>query len=238
MIAHLSRIQSEHGVRGATGEIGVHHGKLWLVLHLTTLRDETCFAIDLFDDQARNIDHSGKGDLARFKQNIGRFSVDDGNVVIWPTSSLDVKPTDIVERCGRVRLFSIDGGHTAECTYSDLALADQSIVDDGIVVLDDFFNPHWPDVATGASAYFRAEKTTLKPFAIAPGKVLLAKRAAHALYRNELKRVFGPKHCEKVGTMFDCDVDIYGIVAASRSRAYRTMLAVKQAYWQWLSSRH
>jgi len=69
VIAALGQHQTAHGITGAVGEIGVHHGKLWLILDHIATPDEMRFAIDIFDLQDLNTDRSGRGDLERFEQN-------------------------------------------------------------------------------------------------------------------------------------------------------------------------
>ena len=58
-IAVLSEIQHKAGYTGAVGEIGVHHGKLFILLLLTASRREKAFAIDVFEAQDLNTDRSG-----------------------------------------------------------------------------------------------------------------------------------------------------------------------------------
>ena len=45
-----------------------------------------------------------------------------------------------------MRLFSVDGGHTAELARHDMLTADGAIGEQGIIILDDFFNEAWPGV--------------------------------------------------------------------------------------------
>src|SRR5689334_11579564 len=68
VIADLTHVQREHRIVGAYGEIGVHHGKLFILMRLAAPEDR-CFAIDVFDDQHLNVDHSGAGDRAKFLSN-------------------------------------------------------------------------------------------------------------------------------------------------------------------------
>ena len=59
VIAALGEYQTAQGIRGAVGEIGVHHGKLLVLLDLIKAKGEISFAVDLFDDQQLNVDQSG-----------------------------------------------------------------------------------------------------------------------------------------------------------------------------------
>lgn len=85
----------------------------------------------------------------------------------------------MLEAVGPCRLVSVDGGHTEECTRSDLALAEAVLAPGGVAILDDYFNPEWPDVSTGAARYCLDPSTVLRPFAISPNKVYLARPDWH-----------------------------------------------------------
>ena len=52
-----------------------------------------------------------------------------------------------------MRLFSIDGGHTAAITEKDLQTAAECLVDGGAVILDDVFNEAFPAVSEGLLSY-------------------------------------------------------------------------------------
>ena len=66
---------------------------------------------------------------------------------------------------GKVRLFSIDGGHTEGITENDLAIADEAIGDGSIIIVDDVFNDLFPGVTNGLHRYF-ARDPHLVPFAV------------------------------------------------------------------------
>ena len=71
----------------------------------------------------------------------------------------------------------MDGCHTAEVTASDVDLASQCLHPDGVVLVDDVFNPDWPGVVTGLSKWCTEVKGTdweLVPFAIGFNKVASA----------------------------------------------------------------
>lgn len=190
VIAALGEHQTVIGVSGAVGEIGVHHGKLWLVLDHVATPNEARFAIDVFESQEINADSFGLGDLKIFQENRKRFGRTEP-VEIITSSSLDVTPDDLLARVGPVRLFSVDGGHTAECTLNDLRLADSVLCDNGIVALDDVFNEHWPGVMTGFAQYMLGSGR-LVPICITPGKVILARSGSFGdfIAKNFMAEIF------------------------------------------------
>jgi hypothetical protein len=132
---------------GGVCEIGVHHGKFFLMLNQVTDQSERSFAIDLFDEQSLNIDSSGSGSLATFRRNLELYDVHQGrNTTIIQADSTDSRAiSQIVDTIGRgsIRLLSVDGGHTARHTISDLQLASDLTSNSGVVILDDILNYHW-----------------------------------------------------------------------------------------------
>ena len=179
----LSDVQRRAGITGAVAEIGVHHGKLFNVLALGTGVGEKALAIDIFEYQHLNVDRSGLGDRSTFLANVRSWTDCADRVEIVARSSLEVRAEEILALTGQLRLASIDGGHTEECTLNDLRLFERCLAPQGIVIIDDYFNPHWPDVSTGVAKYFARPEARLRPFAISPNKVYLTAPENVALYR-------------------------------------------------------
>jgi hypothetical protein len=173
MILDLGEHQLEHGVRGAVGEIGVHRGRLFILLDLLRRPNERAFAIDVFSDQEANVDRSGRGDLDVFLDNVDRFSGGHDHLLVVQSSSADVEAPTIIDEVGPVRLMSIDGGHTSELTQNDLRLADEMLSPRGLVILDDAFNPEWPGVISGLTAYLADPHTRLVPVGFTASKTFL-----------------------------------------------------------------
>lgn len=169
--------------QGGCLEIGVHHGKFYMMLNSVIEPIYKSFALDVFDDQDLNIDSSGRGNLEVFKSNLERYDRHRGfNTEIVRGDSTDLRVT----RCFNTlaapfRFISIDGGHTAEHTVSDLILATTLIANEGVVILDDILNPHWLGVIEGAVAFLN-QKPTLIPFAIGSNKLFLAKLTYKSQY--------------------------------------------------------
>lgn len=182
----LDEAQRARSVGGAVAEIGVHHGKLFIGLHLLQRDGEKSVAIDIFGDQDLNIDGSGAGDLAKFTTNVDVWSSMDG-VVIHQGDSTKLTPEVLLEKAGApVRLFGVDGGHTAEIVYSDMQLAEATLADGGIVVADDVFNEYWPGVAVGTLKYLE-DGAGLAPFAIGFNKVFFTQPEYSDYYQAELE---------------------------------------------------
>jgi hypothetical protein len=184
-IFHLGRWQASQGVQGAVGEIGVHHGRLFVLLDLLRVPGERSFAVDLFDEQHLNVDRSGEGDLDAFLRNVNRHVGSHLHVAVFSGSSSDLHPSEILEAVGRVRLMSVDGGHTSELTLNDLQIAHEVLTADGLVVVDDFFNYLWPGVMSGVVAYL-SKHDGLVPIGLSPNKLYLTRPASATQYREAL----------------------------------------------------
>jgi hypothetical protein len=177
----LDARQRELGVEGGVVEIGVHHGKLFILLYLLCRPPHKAVAIDLFGDQHLNVDHSGSGDLARFRRNLERHA-DSQRLVLHQGNSMALTGDHLVRLAGgRPRFVSVDGGHTAEITAHDLATAEAAIVEGGIIVVDDVFNEQWPGVADGVHRYFQG-RSDLVPFAIGANKTYFCRPSYRDTY--------------------------------------------------------
>src|SRR5262249_1831572 len=119
VIAALSDRQHALGMRGGVAEIGVHHGKLFILLYVLGRAPEKAVAIDLFADQHLNVDLSGSGDLHKFRRNLARYG-DDERLVLHQGNSLELGGADLVRLAGGPpRFVSVDGGHTPGLTPHD-----------------------------------------------------------------------------------------------------------------------
>lgn len=210
LIRSIGLAQDARGVTGALGEIGVHHGKLFILLYLMLSRGEKAFAVDIFDQQSLNLDDSGKGDLAAFLRNIEKVAGSAEFVELFQSSSMDLQWPDIERRIGRnVRLFSIDGGHTAEITYHDMDLANSALADDGVIILDDYFNADWPGVSEGAAKFLCGNPGALAPVAIGENKVFLARPGLAANYSEALTGGAEARYIAKTSGFFGSEVPVF-----------------------------
>lgn len=187
-IVLLSAEQQRASLSGGVAEIGVHHGKLFILLYLLTSKDETAVAIDLFSHQDLNVDGSGAGDLARFKRNLDRHA-DAERLIVHEGDSTQLTAAHLLDLArGPFRLISIDGGHTPEITAHDLATSEGALSQGGILILDDCFNEEWPGVTDGVHQYF-SQPRSIVPFAIGAGKTLFCHKAFAPRYTAVLRKM-------------------------------------------------
>lgn len=141
LLGALLAYQEENNITGHLCEIGVHHGRLFLMLALARRAGERALAIDLFEDDAINMNtqHAGR-DRALFA-NAHRFGIKLSEEETFKTSSRDIGANDILARtAGHIRFFSIDGRHLYPAVENDLRLAKRTLTPEGIIAIDDFFN--------------------------------------------------------------------------------------------------
>jgi len=199
----FAKWQHDNNVLGDVAEIGVHHGKFFILLANIRRRHERAFAIDIFDDQHLNADKSGCGDLSKFLENLRQYGSEVGLSVLKKDSKKLTRGDFYSNKKGNIRLFSIDGSHTAAHTCSDLAIASQLIGADGLIILDDFYNPDWPGVQEGFYRHLMNPGCETAPFAYGNNKLFLCKAASHAKYssfvENELRPFFNSYRRVEIG---------------------------------------
>lgn len=226
VIAELANTQVAHGVTGPVCEIGIHHGRLFILLHLLTRPAERSVAIDLFELQEENVSQSGEGSRDRFLANLRAHGCDLNRIVIVTENSLRVTPAQILDSCGgQPRIFSVDGGHTAHITQNDLALAHSTVCEGGIVILDDYFNEAWPAVSVGTCEFMR-QHADLVPVAIGGNKFIFAKTETLAeTYRDAIREL--PGLAVRRTEVFDREVAVFEPLTwkqkAVQTRLWRTV---------------
>lgn len=172
MICAIGSVQRQLNVHGNVLEIGVHHGRLFILLYLLSGLGESAVAVDLFGMQELNIDKSGGGNLKAFLANMRRHA-DVDRLIVHEGDSNKLTGAELRRIGGDAfRLISIDGGHTRETTMHDLAIAEDALAEGGVIILDDFFSEFFPEVAEGTFRYFSERERPVVPFAIGGNKVM------------------------------------------------------------------
>lgn len=190
----VGRFHDVHFISGDAMEIGVFQGRFFLALMAALRSEEVAVAVDIFDDQALNVDLSGAGSglRAAFMHNIDRFAIAPNVARILAADSMCIRPETIRQfsATGSFRLISIDGGHTAEHVINDLTLAAQLIAPGGMVFLDDFHSPHWPGVFEGFIRFMLHMNRNLAPVLFAGNKLILTTISHHRMVLEFLRAHF------------------------------------------------
>jgi hypothetical protein len=203
ILKSISIVQDHHQIQGGIFEIGVHHGKFFILLCQLLRTDEFALAIDLFSKQELNIDHSGRGGYEAFSSNVDSYCPNPFHIMSLEADSLDLQPEDIRSKIGSARLISVDGGHTCEHTLHDIHLSSQLITGGGVIILDDYYNQEWPGVHEGFIKYMLNHNRKLCPFAYQGNKLFLTTISWHQIFLREIAHLT-PNH--KIVKMSGFDV--------------------------------
>jgi len=211
IIGAILEFQHKQCITGSCVEIGVHHGKSFIPLCMALRGDELALCIDVFDDQSKNLDASGKGDLNSFQANLAKFGIDPSRIRVFKGSSEDVNHDYILQQVGPVRFFSIDGGHWRSIVQNDLCLAEKTLTRDGVIALDDYCRAEWPDVTTGYTLWQEKTESDIIPFAAGSNKLFLCRKDSAAAYCTALKTPFLSHYFSKSYRSENAEVDCYRV---------------------------
>ena len=208
-------LQERHGIDGNLAEIGVFRGKSLLALAAGARGSETIHAIDVFDtpaEQTGPADYDatayGQGNKEAFLANVREF-FPSARIAILVRNSTELRGRESEFGLERLRLLSIDGGHTRSVTLNDLQIADACIGDAGICCLDDVFNVHWTGVASGLFAFLELQPN-LVPVAMFPNKLFLCRPSWQPFYAAQFRDLFGFALERERMELHDAEIDVFG----------------------------
>jgi hypothetical protein len=170
----INEFQREHNITGPSCEIGVHNGLLLILLGLMQNDGETAIGIDLFEmSQDQNLDKSGSGSLELTQQNI-KIHAPNNKFELVAANSFNI-PLDVLKMMHGTRLFHVDGGHFLEVVLADIATAQTALGVGGVIIIDDFWTPGYPEVHEATIRYLDSA-IVLKavPLMVGWGKIFLA----------------------------------------------------------------
>lgn len=184
-IQPLREAMAEEGPAGPVAEIGVYHGKFFIGLAKTMGAPTGNAAIDVFDLQRFNLDGAGVGDMAAFRANLARCGLGEGAVRLVRADSMALSDAALAElraESGGYSMFSVDGCHLAAHTINDIRIAMALTRPEGLIFVDDYYNPSWPGVQEGVAKLYFADTPRWVPLIYACNKLILAHVSYHAGY--------------------------------------------------------
>lgn len=185
LFVFIDQVQKLNGIKGNIFEIGVHHGRSAILLSFFLRSElESLSVCDLFGEQTLNVSESGLGNLEIFRKNFLACNPNQEFPVIHSKQSNKLTREEITGDC---RIFHIDGGHSAEETYTDLKVASTAMSEKGVIILDDYFNPAYPGVSEGFCAFMNEEKGNLAPLIHAFNKLVITRPSALDIYSREIE---------------------------------------------------
>jgi Methyltransferase domain len=229
LIVQTAAIQSQLKICGHVAEIGVHEGRLFILLCLLREENEAAVAVDVFERQELNRDNSGRGSREHLQNNLGKYVHGGSPPILLSADSRTISASTLIDAAGgQFRLFSIDGGHDADTVFHDLEVAAGALCRGGAIVLDDFFNEGWAGVADGTCRFFTSHKyPDLVPFAIAQNKVLICDRSFADKYRSALSAAFRDKTKIRESTLFGHPVTYFDFGHS------RLSLVIVRPFFEW-----
>jgi predicted O-methyltransferase YrrM len=168
-------------------EIGVHRGKSAILFLLGT---HVCkvVVIDLFENQFANLDRSGSGSLQEFKMNLSKFRIDLSKLSIISADSTRLDEKQIRENLkDSFDIAHIDGGHSKEVVMSDLLISSKLLSPHGVIIVDDFLRPDWPEVGSAVFEWIESQKK-FTIFCIGHNKVFITSTQFAFLWREVIEK--------------------------------------------------
>ena len=183
-IAAVGDIQAKLNVAGSMMEIGVFYGRSFALLSRFLRNDECGVAADLFDIWLQD---GGEGRQLTSFRNTMKGLIADDKLMVLKGDSADISPETILQRCGPIRLMSIDGGHEAHHLYNDAEKAAALLSDQGVIIFDDFFNAQYPDLTVAILKAFEGILHDFRPFLITRNKLYVSRATHCEQYMTELR---------------------------------------------------
>ncbi|MGF1464332.1 MAG: class I SAM-dependent methyltransferase [Maricaulaceae bacterium] len=185
VIEALYAEQPRDGALGPIAEIGVYQGKFFTGLSGVAAPGATRLAIDVFDMQWLNVDKAGMGDQARFEANVRAWGAEPDRLEVLRADSLSVtisEARDLAQSHGKFAFFSVDGCHTLTHTLHDFVIAQEVTANNGVIFIDDYNNPNWPEVQEAISRAFFSGAPRFVPFIFMENKLFMCSAGYHDRY--------------------------------------------------------
>ena len=151
-------------------EIGTYQGKRFVVFADLLKENETGLAVDIWGNYSTEFNHdfsgrceNGEQVLTNFIKNVNNFN-SSKNIRTLIKDSREKNTIEKIKealrwnKTNKVRIFSIDGNHSYPCTLNDLRIASELLSDDGIIIIDDYYNWDWPGVKTATDTWLLENK--------------------------------------------------------------------------------
>ncbi len=161
----LLSFQNQQGIRGHQLEIGVHHGLSATLMAMRGQPGESCVLVDLLMKEGivrQSIQQVGHPEGVE----VGYLRQDSRDLLAGPL---------MMDGRSKFRFMHIDGEHTGEAIANDLDVASLLVAPDGIVAIDDFFSPLYPQITESVFRYLSKHPYQFTLFLCGFGKAYLAR---------------------------------------------------------------
>ena len=145
-------LQSVFGIEGDLFEIGSYHGRSTALMARYLKKNERIVICDAFDvDALHNYKNPPSPEMLIKNIRLVNPNLDLSKIIInrCLSSSLSLNPDQ------QFRFIHVDGGHFEEEVKADLVLCCKHIISNGVIVIDDYGHPDFPDVTKAVDECLR-----------------------------------------------------------------------------------
>jgi hypothetical protein len=166
----------QHDITGDVCEIGVSFGKSATALSFYKRPEDNLVLFDLFEGTVKDTADDNIRNFGRHK-----------NIVWNINDTLKLTAKDL-KKLPDFRFIHIDGCHEEEAVLSDLTNFSKKLIENGVLVLDDFNDPEYPGVNSACTLFLH--KSDFCIFAIGNNKAYICRTKYRELYLNRLLEIF------------------------------------------------
>jgi predicted O-methyltransferase YrrM len=176
----LLAFQQHRQISGPVLEIGVYYGKSAVMLAMYASEADELFLVDPSDfvDAAEVL-------VKTFKPT--------GVVVLKQKSSHGAVWSLAGSHAHHFRWVHVDGDHKAESVWKDLELGNRLLADEGILCVDDFLNPRYPQLIYAVCTFLEKHRAELQMFLCGFNKAYLVRPNALFRHLQFVKEDLGPQ---------------------------------------------
>ena len=177
-LAVLNLIQTQRNITGEIFEVGVFKGKSFSFLSHLIQENEKLFGYDLF---LQNTEEMTKLAVEKYGAKV------DYELVKGDTSDLEI--SDIKNKINnkKIRLLHIDAGHEYFEVLNALNLFSPFVIDNGIIVMDDYQDPEFPGIEAAVLDFCEIDRPRrFVPFFSGQNKIYLTTNYSSMFYQKSL----------------------------------------------------
>jgi predicted O-methyltransferase YrrM len=165
----LLAFQQHRQISGPLLEIGVYYGKSAVMLAMHASETDELFLVD-------------PSDFVAAAEALVKTVKPKGVVVFKQRSSQGAAWSLAASHARLFRWVHVDGDHKAESVWNDLELANRLLSDEGILCVDDFLNPRYPQLIYAVCTFLDKHRAELQMFLCGFNKAYLVR--PNALFRH------------------------------------------------------
>jgi hypothetical protein len=176
--------QKVNNFTGGLAEIGVYLGRSFFLMRKLA-EPQQVLGIDLFD--IKRVPGTRLNQYNQFLENGKRLGLEVDERFVISGDSTKLNKSDVEEKVGEVRFFSVDGGHMLPHFEADSRLSKETLAKWGVIAFDDSFNPEWPEVTFGLVDFIRANAQEFSIFCITNKKTYVCRNEYLDVYRSAIR---------------------------------------------------